>query len=114
MIQKILLMVCLIIILVYLVVALYNIVVKESFQTDNLHNCPPNSVLHKPYNSYKSFSKGWCTTNSYMSVSGSDDIDTDSFNKSPVKCPDSYARVSALESHNSESKGYCKKPKVYE
>ncbi len=114
MMHEILLMLCLIIILFYLFVNLYNIVVKESFQTDNLHNCPPNSVLHNPYNSYNSLSKGWCTTNSYLSVSGGDNIDTDSFNKSPVKCPDSYARVSALESHNTESKGYCKKPQVYE
>jgi hypothetical protein len=113
MIQEILLVICLIIIIVYLFVNLYNIVVKESFQTDNLHNCPPNSVLHNPYNSHNSLIKGWCTTNSYLSVSG-DNIDTDSFNRSPVKCPASYSRASPLESHNSESKGYCKKPEVYE
>ena len=73
---------------------------------NNFHNCPPFSVTHKPFNSYSSITKGWCTTNSYESDSTADDLS--GFEKSPVKCPDKYSRVKPLESHKNLSKAYCK------
>ena len=116
MIREIILLICLLIILSFMVINVYNIQFKESFQIDNLHICPPNTYVHNAFNSYKSLSKGWCTKKSY-SYNNEEDIDKDLNKKSKIKCPENYKRVNALDSYKSESKGFCKlpdSPVVYE
>lgn len=106
--MKELIVLCLIIIIVLLLTNLQRIL-TENFS--NLHNCPPFSATHNPYNSYMTHVKGWCTERNYSSLTNPDDFD--SFEKSPIKCPSDYSRVSAKESSGFKSKAYCKKPTVY-
>jgi hypothetical protein len=110
--KKELIVVCLVIILLLLGYNLY-IRIIETFEDEkyNPHNCPPLTVNNDPFYSHMSPSKGWCTSNSYAQMPVKDE--QPEFNKSPNKCPMDYSRVSGAESINSESKSFCKKPKVY-
>ena len=104
--MKELIIVCLIIMLVILLNNLQKIL-TEQFSNLNNHNCPPFSVTHNPHNSYMTHVKGWCTTKDYNTEINEED-DFDSFEKSKVKCPYNYSRISANESSLSQSKAYCK------
>ena len=86
-------------------------VVKETFLPRGLHNCYPYTSVHSPANSFKTKSKGWCSTKDFGSRDY-DDYDSTSYNDSPVKCEASYERVSGRESHGHQSKAYCKKRRV--
>lgn len=108
--MKELIIVCLVIMLIILISNLQRIL-TENFSVKNNHNCPPFSVTHNPFNSYMTHVKGWCTERNYSSLMNPDDFD--SFEKSPIKCPSDYSRVSAKESSMFKSKAYCKKPTVY-
>ena len=102
---------CLIIILVMLISNLQKQLSEEFTGLNNYHNCQPYSVVHKPFNSYMTHTKGWCTENSYNKTMSPDDFD--SFEKSPIKCQSGYSRVPAKESASFKSKAFCKKPTIY-
>ena len=110
-IMKELLILCLIIIIILLLINLQRILTENFSGLNNPHNCPPFSVTHNPFNSHLTHVKGWCTERNYDSLKNPDDFD--SFEKSPIKCPSDYSRVSAKESSSFKSKAYCKKPTVY-
>lgn len=109
--KKVLIICCLLIILVFLIGNLQNILTESFSNISNIHNCPPFSVTHNPYNSFMSHSKGWCTDKSYSIRINEDEFD--SFEKSPIKCPADYSRVSGEESSLFKTKAFCKKPTVY-
>ena len=109
--KKELIICCLLIILVFLIGNLQNILNESFSNISNIHNCPPFSVTHKPHNSFMTHSKGWCTDKSYSMKMSPDDFD--SFEKSPIKCPSDYSRVSGKESSSFNSKAFCKKPQIY-
>lgn len=109
--MKELIIVCLLIILIILINNLQGHLKENFSKIDNYHNCQPYSVVHNPFNSFMTHTKGWCTEKSYDKRMSPDDFD--SFEKSPVKCPSDYARVSAKESASFKSKAFCKKPTVY-
>jgi hypothetical protein len=108
--QKELIVLCLIIIAALLGYNLYLRIITEKFNTDidNPHNCPPLSVPQPPFNSYMSPAKGWCTTNSYSPMPVPDDFQ--SFDKSPIKCPSDYSRISGKDSIKTEGKSFCRIP----
>ena len=112
--QKTLLVLCLVFITLLLGYNLYLRIIREKFveKVDNYHNCPPDSSVHRPYNSYMNPAKGWCTSNSYGPAPLEDHYD-EIYNRSPIKCPSDYKRISAEESVESESKSFCKKPDSY-
>ncbi len=112
--QKLLLVICLVFMAVLLGYNLYLRILREKFvdKVNNYHNCHPNSVVHKPYNSHASFAKGWCTTNSYGPAPLDDHYD-ELYNRSPIKCPADFKRISAKESIDTETKSFCKKPEPY-
>ena len=109
--QKLLLTLCLLFMALLLGYNLYLRILRERFveKVDNYHNCHPNSVVHKPYNSYMTPVKGWCTTNSY-GPSPLDDFLDEPYNRSPIKCPADFERISAEESIDTETKSFCKRP----
>ena len=109
--MKELIIVCLVIMLIILISNLQRILTENFSGVKNNHNCHPFSVTHNPLNSYMTHVKGWCTERNYSSLMNPDDFD--SFEKSPIKCPSDYSRVSAKESSTFKSKAYCKKPTVY-
>lgn len=109
--MKELIIICLVVILIVLIGNLQRILRENFSGLDNRHNCPPFSNTHNPYNSFMSHTKGWCTDKNYDTLVNPDDFD--SFEKSPIKCPSDYSRVSAKESASFKSKAYCKKPTVY-
>ena len=106
--KKNMLVLCLFVILFFLINNLYKKMIETFSSVKNLHNCPPFSVTHKPFNSFNTISKGWCTENSYDSDNNSDYDDFSGFEKSPVKCQPNYSRVKPLNSHKGISKAYCK------
>ncbi len=108
--QKELIVLCLLIIAALLGYNLYLRLIREKFDNhvDNPHNCPPFSGSHQPFNSYMTPAKGWCTSNSYSPMPVPDDFQ--SFEKSPIKCPSDYSRVSAKESIKTEGKSFCRIP----
>ena len=109
--MKELIILCLLVILIILIVNLQNQLTEKFRDVNNYHNCQPYSVVHKPSNSFKTLTKGWCTEKSYDIKVNPDDFD--SFEESPVKCQPNYSRVSPQESATFKSKAFCKKPKVY-
>lgn len=80
--------------------------IKESF-FDSKHSCYHDSSDHNSKNSFKTKSKGWCTTGDYKT--GSDSEFNDS-GESKVRCPQDYYRVKPNESVNFNSKAWCKRP----
>ena len=72
--KKELIICCLLIILVFLIGNLQNILNESFSNISNIHNCPPFSVTHKPYNSFMTHSKGWCTDKSYSMKMSPDDF----------------------------------------
>ena len=110
-IMKELIILCLVIILIVLINNLQKILTEKYSNINNMHNCPPFSVAHNPYNSHMTHVKGWCTERNHSSLMSPGDFD--SFEKSPIKCPSDYSRVSAKESSSLKSKTFCKKPNVY-
>ena len=106
--MKELIILCLIIILIILLNNLQKILTEKFSNINNYHNCPPFSDNHNPKNSHMTHVKGWCTNNSYDSEIN--DVDYDSFEKSPIKCPSGYTRISAKESSLLNAKSYCKEP----
>ena len=83
--------------------------IKENFYSDN--SCPPYSVRLNASNSYKTLSKGFCSSAASGSNKQSQEDDygqiSNSNNKSPYKCPvDSY-RLSARKSFKSPNKNWC-------
>ena len=80
--------------------------IKESFFASK-HNCYHDSSDHNAGNSFKSKSKGWCTTGDYKTGTDSEFNDT---GESKVRCPSDYYRVTPQESSNFNSKSWCKRP----
>jgi|SaaInlStandDraft_6_1057023.scaffolds.fasta_scaffold319530_1 hypothetical protein len=113
--QKTLLVLCLVFMTLLLGYNLYLRILREKFvdKVDNNHNCHPDSAVHRPYNSYMSPAKGWCTSNSYGPAPFGGEHDDEIYNRSPIKCPANYKRISAKESVESESKSFCKQPDPY-
>ena len=81
--------------------------IKESFFASK-HSCYPDSSDHNAKNSFKSKSKGWCTTGDYKS---STDSEFNEAGESKVRCPSDYYRVKPQESVSFNSKSWCKRPK---
>lgn len=94
---------CIIIIISYSRASL----LKEAF-LGGYHNCYPYSSAHNARNSFKSKSKGWCTSGNYGDMPDGDDYSV--YNDSTVKCPPNYSRVPAKDSHSYESKAWCAMP----
>ena len=80
--------------------------IKESFFASN-HSCYHDSSDHNAKNSFKTKSKGWCTTGDYKSGSDSEFNDA---GESKVRCPSDYYRVKPNESVAFNSKAWCKRP----
>ena len=98
MVQKLIL---LFILLTLLCMVLFN---KEHFNV----NCYPNSTRHKPLNSYKSLSKGWCTTGFYDNVDIPDKFDHTVYGKSKLKCDPDNGRLSPIDAIQTDGKGMCR------
>jgi hypothetical protein len=82
------------------------LLIKESFYSDN--NCPPYSVRLNASNSYKTLSKGFCSSASSGDANSvGDDYGQISGNKSPYKCPADSYRLNAKQSFKSPSKNWC-------
>jgi hypothetical protein len=98
----------LIVITSYLI--LNELLIKETYSTINrYHRCPSFTETMPPSYSYKSPSKGWCTTADYGPIP----LDND-FDQAPStggKCPPTYSKVSGDESIKYESKAWCAVPK---
>ena len=112
--QKLLLVLCLVYMALLLGYNLYLRILREKFveKVDNYHNCHPHSVVHRPHNSYMTHAKGWCTSNSYGPAPLEQHYD-EKYNKSPIKCPADFKRISAKESIDTETKSFCKIPDEY-
>ena len=82
--------------------------IRETFQS-GVHNCYPYTSVLSASKSYKSLSKGRCTTGD-AGESGLSEDDLGGVNESPVKCPDNYYRMSGSESLGHSSKAWCKRP----
>jgi hypothetical protein len=112
--QKLLLVICLLFLAFMLSYNLYLRIITEKFieKVDRPHNCHPNSVELSPYNSHLTLAKGWCTTNSYGPAPLENHHD-ETYNRSPIKCPADFQRISPEESIDTESKSFCKSPDPY-
>lgn len=82
---------------------------KETFFVGD-HNCYPYTSVLNPRYSFKSKSKGWCTTADYGDMPSGNDYSI--YNDSKVKCPANYSRVSPKDSHSYQSKAWCSRPQV--
>jgi hypothetical protein len=79
--------------------------IKESFYGSK-HNCYHDSLDHNSRNSFRSKSKGWCTTGDYRTKT---DSEFDDAGESKVVCPYNYYRVKPDESVGFNSKSWCKR-----
>ena len=82
------------------------LMLKEAFYSGN-HHCYPYSSEHNALNSYKSKSKGWCTSGDYKPMPANDDFST--YNEGGIKCPNGYYKIPPLESLDTETKSWCKR-----
>ena len=98
--QKILLVICLIILLTILI---FNLSIKLEEKFENNHNCPYGTYPQHPIDSYTSFSKGWCSNRERGNFLSFED-DNSSF-----QCPDNYSKVSPDVSSKFHTKSKCKK-----
>lgn len=82
---------------------------KEMFvsKKHKLHNCYHNTFVQSPLKSYKSLSKGWCSTGNYEEEYATNNDLTVYGGDSKLKCPPNSSRLSAKESASSKLKGWC-------
>ena len=80
---------------------------KEAFFGSN-HNCYPYTSDIPAKVSFKTKSKGWCTTADYGDTQR-DGLSSDT-GKSSMKCPDGHYRLKAPDSLQTGTKTWCKRP----
>lgn len=102
-------LICMLIILSFITsyfIYVNRFIIKESFFASK-HNCYPYTYDLNAGNSYKTLSKGWCTTGDYDDIDSEDNYE--SHGESSMKCPDRHYRVNPDESIKYKSKAWCRK-----
>ena len=92
---------------------LYLRILREKFveKVDNYHNFYGTKFCSQTFK-FLYVTRRWCTSNSYGPAPLEDHYD-EVYNRSPIKCPADFKRISAKESIDSETKSFCKRPGEY-